>query len=84
MMDKKHGHGVYKWADGRVYDGQWANGVQNGYGYYQHSQDKDRKIGYWEKGKRKQWVTEKETDQVADEIKNSLHESRRLLNEAKE
>ena len=25
-FDQKHGFGVYKWADGRVYVGQWAFG----------------------------------------------------------
>jgi hypothetical protein len=33
-LDKKHGHGVYVWADGRQYDGRWANGKQNGEGKY--------------------------------------------------
>jgi len=26
MMDKKHGFGVYYWADGRKYEGYWGNG----------------------------------------------------------
>ena len=32
--DKKHGYGIYKWADGRLYLGQWMKGKQNGLGIY--------------------------------------------------
>ena len=33
-MDKKHGKGIYTWADGRRYDGDWLNGRQHGHGNY--------------------------------------------------
>jgi hypothetical protein len=26
INDQKHGWGVYRWADGRVYIGEWING----------------------------------------------------------
>ncbi len=54
-MDKKHGHGVYTWPDGRVYDGQWVNGRQDGMGKYT---DKEgiTKVGMWSKGKRTKWT----------------------------
>lgn len=55
--DKKDGHGIYTWADGRQYDGQWKNGVQHGYGQYQHKPNNEKKIGRWEEGHRKNWVT---------------------------
>jgi len=34
MKDKKHGNGIYTWADGRKYDGEWQNGRQHGNGKY--------------------------------------------------
>ena len=24
-QDKKHGHGLYKWSDGRIYHGKWLD-----------------------------------------------------------
>lgn len=30
--EKKQGFGVYKYADGKVYEGQWVNGKQSGEG----------------------------------------------------
>lgn len=31
-MDKKHGFGRYRWADGKIYEGYWKNGKQEGKG----------------------------------------------------
>lgn len=31
---KKTGKGVYKYANGDVYDGEWKDGSMNGYGVY--------------------------------------------------
>jgi hypothetical protein len=28
----KHGKGRYRWAGGKVYEGEWVNGQQQGYG----------------------------------------------------
>jgi len=56
-MDKKHGHGVYTWADGRKYDGMWQNGKQHGEGVYYDIHKVERK-GVWENGKRIKWTDE--------------------------
>ena len=29
-----HGQGIYKWADGRVYEGDYLNDKKHGYGVY--------------------------------------------------
>lgn len=29
-----HGKGIYKWKDGRMYDGEYAEDKKNGYGVY--------------------------------------------------
>jgi hypothetical protein len=34
LDDKKSGNGIYLWADGRAYNGDWASGKQHGTGYY--------------------------------------------------
>lgn len=31
-MGKKEGNGVYKFLNGKVYDGAWKNGLQHGKG----------------------------------------------------
>ena len=54
-MDKKHGQGSYTWADGRKYEGNWANGRQHGEGMYV-TQDGVIKRGMWENGKRVKWI----------------------------
>ena len=56
-MDKKHGHGIYTWADGRKYDGQWVNGKQHGVGKYVMA-DKSERMGEWLEGKRVRWLDE--------------------------
>ena len=54
-MDKKHGYGIYYWADGRKYEGNWANGKQHGEGKYMLPTGVT-KIGIWEDGKRIRWI----------------------------
>jgi len=54
-MDKKQGHGVYTWADGRKYDGMWENGKQHKEGIYYDINGMGRK-GVWENGKRTKWL----------------------------
>lgn len=49
-MDKKHGYGVYTWADGRRYEGNWSNGKQHGEGKY-ILPNGTIKIGIWQEGK---------------------------------
>ena len=61
-MDKKHGYGVYLWADGRVYEGNWHNGKQHGQGKYV-LQDGTCKIGEWVAGKRTHWLNDGNTGQ---------------------
>ena len=46
MNDKREGNGVFKWKDGRVYDGQWKDGKQHGIGIFQ-SKDDVVKQGEW-------------------------------------
>ncbi len=54
-MDKKHGRGVYTWADQRKYDGLWANGKQHGEGKYVLP-DGTIRYGQWEEGRRVKWM----------------------------
>ena len=54
-MDKKHGKGIYYWADGRKYDGMWENGKQHGEGVHTQK-DGLAKTGIWVRGKRIKWV----------------------------
>lgn len=32
--DRKSGIGIYLWADGRAYHGEWLQGKQHGEGFY--------------------------------------------------
>jgi len=61
-MDKKHGFGIYRWADGRVYEGNWFNGKQHGTGKYV-LQDTTVKIGEWVNGKRTHWLEGQNQDE---------------------
>lgn len=49
VLDKKHGQGVLKWADGRVYAGEWKEGKQHGIGLYKNNKGMilDNFIIYW-------------------------------------
>lgn len=58
-MEKKHGFGIYVWADGRRYEGNWKNGKQHGKGHY--IVNEITKQGLWEDGKRMQWSDTIET-----------------------
>lgn len=55
-MDKKHGYGVYAWADGRRYHGTWKDGKQHGQGLYELPDGKRRK-GEWVDGTRVKWTS---------------------------
>jgi hypothetical protein len=50
-MDRKHGEGDYKWADGRIYRGSWKDGKQQGDGYMIFPNRTVQK-GTWENGKK--------------------------------
>ncbi len=45
-----HGEGVYTWADGRKYEGQYENDKKNGHGIYTWT-DGRKYEGYWKNGK---------------------------------
>jgi len=49
-FDKLHGSGTYTWADGQVYDGEWADDLQNGGGAFTIASG-DGYIGEWVDGK---------------------------------
>lgn len=36
MFDNNNfdGKGIFKWRDGRIYEGDWKNGKMHGYGIY--------------------------------------------------
>ena len=57
MNDKKEGKGIYKWKDGRMYDGDWKNDAQHGVGAYVLPSGKSKK-GRWENGRRIEWIAE--------------------------
>jgi hypothetical protein len=48
----KHGHGVYRFAKGSSYDGEWADGKMHGWGVFQEADSRDRYEGHWQGGKR--------------------------------
>jgi hypothetical protein len=48
---RKHGRGVYTWADGRVYSGDFVNDEMDGYGVLEET-DGTTIFGYWTAGER--------------------------------
>ena len=50
-MDKREGKGIFKWRDGRVYEGEWREGKQHGLGIFT-SKDGLVKRGEWKYGKK--------------------------------
>jgi len=66
-LDKKHGHGLYTWSDGRRYDGMWQNGKQHGEGKYTLA-DGTVKLGVWKDGKRLKWLQQQDS---AEYMKNN-------------
>ena len=45
-----HGFGVYTWADGRCYEGEYLNDKKHGFGKYIWA-DGRQYIGHWNLGK---------------------------------
>jgi len=45
-----HGQGVYMWADGRKYEGEYVNDKKHGYGIYTYPDGRSYK-GQWASGK---------------------------------
>jgi hypothetical protein len=54
-MDKKHGFGIYTWANGQKYEGKWENGKQHGEGKIIMATGEIRGCIYSE-GKRIKWL----------------------------
>ena len=50
-----HGKGVFTWADGRQYIGQWKGGKQDGIGTY-ISKEGVKKQGEWQGGRKIRWI----------------------------
>ena len=55
MNDKKEGDGIFRWPDGRIYNGKWRDGKQDGDGIYTTSEGEIKK-GWWENGERVAWL----------------------------
>ncbi|XP_020797444.2 alsin isoform X2 [Boleophthalmus pectinirostris] len=55
LAGKLHGRGVLKWPDGRIYSGEFRNGLEEGYGEYiapnKTLHKNDFYQGYWKDGK---------------------------------
>ena len=49
-MGKADGKGVYTWANGEVYDGEWVQGLKHGYGIWRGLHN-DSYIGEWKESK---------------------------------
>jgi len=45
-----HGQGLYKWPDGRWYDGNYVDDKKDGYGVYTYPDGRSYK-GQWKNGK---------------------------------
>ncbi|XP_053328215.1 alsin [Spea bombifrons] len=55
LSGKPHGKGVLSWPDGRIYTGNFRNGLEDGYGEYiipnKTFKNNDRYVGQWKEGK---------------------------------
>ncbi|KAM9305608.1 alsin [Gastrophryne carolinensis] len=55
LAGKPHGRGVLTWPDGRTYNGEFRNGLEDGYGEYiipnKSLKKTDRYLGHWKDGK---------------------------------
>jgi len=63
LNDKKHGYGIYEQSDGKIYEGNWLDGRQHGYGTFYLDQSKTKvKYGNWNEGRRMNWVEVRSSD----------------------
>ncbi|XP_072473393.1 alsin [Notamacropus eugenii] len=55
LSGKPHGRGTLKWTDGKMYNGMFRNGLEDGYGEYKVPNKAlnkdDHYVGYWKEGK---------------------------------
>ncbi|XP_068924910.1 alsin isoform X1 [Petaurus breviceps papuanus] len=55
LSGKPHGRGTLKWTDGKIYNGMFRNGLEDGYGEYKVPNKAlnkdDHYVGYWKEGK---------------------------------
>ena len=56
---------MFRWPDGRKYEGEWLQGKQHGYGKFTTSKD-EVKYGIWDEGKRSKWIKKKLFDDYID------------------
>lgn len=70
QLDKKEGYGLYKWTDGRMYEGWWHKGKQHGIGTYHEPTKRSIRYGILENGKRLRWFDKTETSQIAQGLLN--------------
>ena len=55
MNGGKHGYGIFRWADGDVYFGEWKKNKREGHGYMRYV-DGGEYCGEWKNGE--QWREE--------------------------
>lgn len=77
--DKKHGFGVYVWADGRAYVGDWYEGKQADTRVYILPNGNTRR-GIWENGVRKPWInlSSEEAAPYKDKLQEALQKSKEV------
>ena len=51
MNGNKHGYGIYRWADGNVYYGEYKQNYREGQGYYKQPNG-DEYCGEWKNHKK--------------------------------
>lgn len=51
-LGRPHGHGVYRFADGDIYEGKWVDGQRHGFGRQWYASGESY-IGEWERDRHK-------------------------------
>lgn len=77
--DKKNGFGVYVWADGRAYIGNWTEGKQDDERVYILPNGTVRK-GKWEGNTRKEWmdITPEQQEYFKSKLGSSLSRAKEV------